>query len=1560
VTSSSSPSRSDYLNAINATNILNAYSVITPGALNAIPDGYTLLYSSTSDARLAGMGLNGTAYYNSATGNVILAMAGPNTVSASSGSNNNPTLIAAATKLDQLIANNNPAATAIADQATAEFYSKVSEAAQAAGITLTTSNTFTTGNSEGGYLAQVMAQTYTIGGEAYGAPGVVGYDASTTPSNSGFTVWNNPDDPIGNYSSNGAIPPQGSNPQYNFGAVQLTSGSGGSSSELGFAASLFESGDGTSAESGGSQTSGFLMLAMDAGLNHPLQSYFQAFGITPNVAPQASFTTSVDSSALSFLGLPDSADITQSTVAWDSNGNPTLTTTYADGTTSTLNYQDMTPSQYLILYQTTLDAQPQPSASGWVQDDVETGVETSAAVNGSETSLTVASVGGQANDAQTTTLSVNADGGTTVSTDGAYLVIYVTSLDGQPQDTTGWIQIASNDPTIGLANGQGVTIATTSGQDLSAGGDQPGIVIDAAGGNSISVDDSATVIASDDQVFSASGSTLSLAGDFDTITGPSEGACTLTLTGSGEQVSAADSAITLDGSDSAATVGGADDSLQMQGSYQTLTASGSGDSIGVADGGTAEEIAASGATINGATITNSNIFGSDDTLNLSTTGGSNVGFWGTDDTVNAQGDVFDNYNVWTTLTVNGANNNVELLESGQTLYANGSGDTIGVGDGGTSEAIAASDATINGATITNSNIFGSDDTFNLSTNGGSNVGIIGTDDTVNAQNDLFDDYNDWTALTVNGANNTVELMASDQTLDATGSSNSINVVDGGTDETITGSNQTIHLSGDDLAVTIYGSNDVVNSSYSDDTVSFDGAGDTAQLSDGTVNLDGNDQSVTVDGASDWVTSTGASDWTILNGSSDTGNAAGASDVIDAYGASDIVSYNALNDSGTLYGASDTAYVNGSSDWTNETGAGDWTVLYGSGDTGNAVGANDVIDAHGESDTANYNGSNDVGTLYGASDIANVNYASDWSTALGANDSTYLNGSNDTGNAYGAGDWIVLYGSSDSGNDDGANEVVDAHGDSDTANYNGANDVGTLYGTSDTANVNYASDWSTALGASDWTNLNSSNDVGNDDGANEVVDAHGNSDTANYNGANDVGTLYGADDTANVNYASDWSTALGSSDWANLNSSNDTGNAYGADDWITLYGSNDTGNDDGASEVVDARGNSDTANYDGSNDAGTLYGASDLANANGADDWVNIVGSGDSFDASGSGDSYGGDPSSVDGFEFGGDSDTTYYDGSDDDGDSDGYGDGDDDGGGDGGDYDFVSGAKGGARKGGAPSGGDIGVIASYDASVANNPAAARAADLARRDALQTAQSSSSSASARFEGATWSGRVITWSLADSAGTAASPFSGYLSATYEPLVEQAFQAWAAASGLTFEQVSDSAQSDIRIGWGAFDTATSGVIGYTNYQSSAGQMQPDAIIRLEDPQQDPLVAGADGQLTYSGTQSSALQVLKHEIGHALGLADNADPNSIMYYASGPGDSTLDLTDADGINALYGSQNASISSTPNSATEESSLHRLIQAMAIVQGPSSGSAARFHPAEAFDAAPLGMSQHPH
>ena len=241
----------------------------------------------------------------------------------------------------------------------------------------------------------------------------------------------------------------------------------------------------------------------------------------------------------------------------------------------------------------------------------------------------------------------------------------------------------------------------------------------------------------------------------------------------------------------------------------------------------------------------------------------------------------------------------------------------------------------------------------------------------------------------------------------------------------------------------------------------------------------------------------------------------------------------------------------------------------------------------------------------------------------------------------------------------------------------------------------------------------------------------------------------------------------------------------------------------------------------------------------------------------------------------------------------------------------------------------------------NATQAAQAAELeAYGAATYSTLGTSTPASYAFEGVKSASKTITWSFANSAGTAASPFSSYITnSTYKTLVTNAFAAWATAGGFTFTQVADSASADIRVGFGTFSTATSGISGYTAYQQNSSlQIQPDVILRLEDPSQLGLVSGTGGALKYSGTNTYTYETILHEIGHALGLASDADSNSIMYYYGNGNTGTLDSNDTSGIQALY-STGGHAQVQPNQGASLASMQQqMVQANAAFLGESAAT----------------------
>gem|GEM_PF-4580960 len=232
-------------------------------------------------------------------------------------------------------------------------------------------------------------------------------------------------------------------------------------------------------------------------------------------------------------------------------------------------------------------------------------------------------------------------------------------------------------------------------------------------------------------------------------------------------------------------------------------------------------------------------------------------------------------------------------------------------------------------------------------------------------------------------------------------------------------------------------------------------------------------------------------------------------------------------------------------------------------------------------------------------------------------------------------------------------------------------------------------------------------------------------------------------------------------------------------------------------------------------------------------------------------------------------------------------------------------------------------IAAYAASQGNSAGVA-AANAALAQAQAAAEGTA--IGAQSEGAKWAdGATVTWSMgALSTVPGGLPFSGSLAEQYQADVAAAFAAWGQATGLNFQQVSNNTPSDITVGVSDFNTASTGIVGYTTTQQQGGQLT-GATIEVEDPNQDRLVTNGQNQLIYEGTPSTFEQTLEHEIGHALGFADNSDPNSIMHEQLTTANQNLDGTDKAGAAAMYGQSTAAAQQA--AATKPAML--LVQAMA-------------------------------
>lgn len=143
-----------------------------------------------------------------------------------------------------------------------------------------------------------------------------------------------------------------------------------------------------------------------------------------------------------------------------------------------------------------------------------------------------------------------------------------------------------------------------------------------------------------------------------------------------------------------------------------------------------------------------------------------------------------------------------------------------------------------------------------------------------------------------------------------------------------------------------------------------------------------------------------------------------------------------------------------------------------------------------------------------------------------------------------------------------------------------------------------------------------------------------------------------------------------------------------------------------------------------------------------------------------------------------------------------------------------------------------------------------------------------------------GATVTWSLIPT-GTACdngncTAFADIMPAGWQTAITTAFSLWSSVANLTFIQVADdgnpfngaTSAGDIRIGLEAFD-GPGGVLAHGFYppingNSAAGDIHFDIAEQWK--------------IGFGGGGFDIVQVLAHELGHALGLSHSGVANSLM----------------------------------------------------------------------------------
>lgn len=314
----------------------------------------------------------------------------------------------------------------------------------------------------------------------------------------------------------------------------------------------------------------------------------------------------------------------------------------------------------------------------------------------------------------------------------------------------------------------------------------------------------------------------------------------------------------------------------------------------------------------------------------------------------------------------------DTVDGNLALTATGSGNYTLTGNNSANQTLNGSTGTDAIATGT-----GSGDTVNA--NGVNDfVTLNGDDGTAN----INDASGAWT--NANGASDLINDDGTGDTINASGDSAWINSNGEGQSITTSGAYATVNVNGASTWVNVTGDNDTISADGDYDNITLNASDDWVFIDANsvTVALDGSDGNVTAETGADstnaWILMNTANNVATLDGTDGGVTASANNEWVNVNGTGNVVSLDSTDDTAYLTGASEDAWINisGSGDGTNGTGTGNTFNISSSSNTVGGGGDTFIL-ANGLSDTLNGGASDtyEFGSTFGSDTINNTAFGS---------------------------------------------------------------------------------------------------------------------------------------------------------------------------------------------------------------------------------------------------------------------------------------------------------------------------------------------------------------------------------------------------------------------------------------------------------------------------------------------------------------------------------------------------------------------------------------------------------